>query len=149
MAHICVSQMQFLTFGMALYVTVDICNNKFYIRLNSYQDSTLRCKQVGLRIHWNAVKVPGTFDFWNPWSKEIPHLTLTAHNSVQYNTASPEFADFSALQKSLVAAATSDVSRSLVTDEEPIIINVILGITALVHNQSKLGFSRDRGGVSF
>jgi hypothetical protein len=29
------------------------------------------------------------------------------------------------------------------------VINMILGITALVHNQSKLGFSRDRGGVSF
>ncbi len=96
------------------------------------------------------MKVPGTFDYWNPWSKDIPHLTLTAHTSVQYNAASPEFVDFSALQKSLVAAATSDISRSLVTDEEPIaVINMILGITALVHNQSKLGFSRDRGGVSF
>ena len=114
-----------------------------------YQASTRRCNQVGLRIHWNAVKEPGTFDYWNPWSKDIPHLTLTAHTSVQYNVASPEFVDFSALQKSLVAAATSDISRSLVTDEEPIVINMILGITALVHNQSKLGFSRDRGGVSF
>ena len=114
-----------------------------------YQESTRRSNQVGLRIHWNAVKVPGTFDYWNPWSKDIPHLTLTAHTSVQYNEASPEFVDFSAMQKSLVAAATSDMSRSLVTDEEPIVINMILGITALVHNQSKLGFSRDRGGVAF
>ncbi|XP_028394279.1 tumor protein p63-regulated gene 1-like protein [Dendronephthya gigantea] len=114
-----------------------------------YQESARKANEVGLRIHWNSERVPGTFDFWNPWSKDIPHLTLTAHTSVKYNEASPEFADFSALQKSLVAAATSDISRSLVTDEEPIIINMILGITALVHNQSKLGFSRDRGGVAF
>ena len=95
------------------------------------------------------MKVPGTFDYWNPWSKDIPHITLTAHTSVKYNAVSPECVDFFALQKSLVAAATSDISRSLVMDEEPIVINMILGITALVHNQSKLGFSRDRGGVSF
>ncbi|CAB4002916.1 Hypothetical predicted protein, partial [Paramuricea clavata] len=114
-----------------------------------YQDSTRRSNETGLRIHWNAVKVPGTFDYWNPWSKDIPHITLTAHTSVKYNAVSPECVDFSALQKSLVAAATSDISRSLVMDEEPIVINMILGITALVHNQSKLGFSRDRGGVSF
>ena len=115
----------------------------------SYQESTRRTNQVGMRIHWNAVKVPGTLDYWNPWSKDIPHLTLTAHTSVQYNAASPECVDFSALQKSLIAAASSDISRSLVTDEEPIVINMILGITALVHNQSKLGFCRDRGGVSY
>lgn len=89
------------------------------------------------------------FDFWNPWSRDIPHLTLTYHTSVKYNKASPEFVDFPALQRTLIATATSDISRSLTTDEEPIVINIILGITALVHNQSKLGFCRDRGGVSF
>lgn len=68
---------------------------------------------------------------------------------MQYNEASPECVDFSALQKSLVAAASSDISRSLVIDEEPIVIDMILGVAALVHNQSKLGFSRERGGVSF
>lgn len=66
-----------------------------------------------------------------------------------YNEASPEFVDFLAFQKSLIAAASSDLSRSLVTDEEPIVLNIILGVTALIFNQSKLGFSRDRGGVSF
>ena len=121
----------------------------FLCNFFSYQASRERCDQVGLRIHWNAVKAPGVLDFWNPWSKEIPNLTLAAHTSVLYNEASPEFVDFLAFQKSLIAAASSDLSRSLVTDEEPIVINIILGVTALIFNQSKLGFSRDRGGVSF
>ena len=94
-------------------------------------------------------KVPGTFDFWNPWSKDIPYITLTAHMSTEVNDASPEFVDFATFQKSLIAAASSDVSRALGTDEEPIQINVILGISAMVHNQSKLGFCRDRGGVCY
>ena len=89
------------------------------------------------------------FDFWNPWSKDIPYLTLTSHKSIEVNEASPAFVNFTNFQKSLIAAASSDVSRSLVTDEEPILINVIFGISATVHNQSKLGYSRDRGGVCF
>lgn len=94
-------------------------------------------------------KVPGTFDFWNPWSKDIPYITLTAHMSTGVNDASPEFVDFATFQKSLIAAASSDVSRALATDEDPIQINVIFGISAIIHNQSKLGFCRDRGGVCY
>lgn len=114
-----------------------------------YRYSTLRSDQLGIRVHWNMPKSPGMLDFWNPWSKDIPFVTLTSHTSVEVNKTSPDSVNFTTFEKSLIAAASSDVSRALATDEEPILINVIFGISAMVHNQSKLGFCRERGGVCF
>ena len=113
--------------------------------LTSYPNSSTsrNSDQPGLRVHWNAARAPGSLDFWNPWSQDIPYVTFIPHLSILVDRTPPDFVNFASFQKSLIAAASGDISRSLVTDQEPIIIHVILGLSASVHNQSKLGFSSD------
>lgn len=91
----------------------------------------------------------------------MPHVTLT-HHLLAYNRTENETVTYNAddLADSLITAIDSarrrcisdgaerDIDRVTV-DDSPIVVESYVSLVSVIHNQSKLGFYLERGGVSF
>lgn len=102
----------------------------------------------GVRVTWGNMEVPW-YQKWNPLNTDIPFTTFTSHPVLQLSDLqSKELYDvheFFSMMKQLLA---SD-SRVDVIESQPIMIESYAGFASYVHNASRLGFSRERGGVNF
>ena len=93
----------------------------------------------------------------------MPYVTIT-HHLLAYNRHENETVTFNAddMAESLIGAV--DLARrrcsssgldenaevdKVTVDDSPIIIDSYVSLLSVIHNQSKLGFYLERGGVSF
>jgi len=127
----------------------------------------------GVRIHYATEDTMSLAEWWNPWSRAMPYVTVTHHllaysphenETVTYNV--DEFAESlvmaldAALKRSATAnadtaAADTDADTETtdklasVLDDTPITINSYIGLPSVIFNQSKIGYYLERGGYSF
>jgi len=113
----------------------------------------------GVRIYYGDPESTTFSQRWNPWSRAMPYVTLT-HHLLAYNKHENETVTYNAddMAESLVAAVdgarrhfvgdSRDIDRVTVEDS-PIVIDSYGSLISVIHNQSKLGFYLERGGVSF
>ncbi|XP_064460521.1 tumor protein p63-regulated gene 1-like protein isoform X1 [Ornithodoros turicata] len=115
--------------------------------------------QDGIRCIWdNNATIPFVKE-WNPWCRDIPWVTFTAHHL--WDTPSPsDYYDVHCFSDSLVAAVIqldlavappTDIVRThhCVVAQEPVLIRSYAGVAAAFHNANNLGFFKARGKVSF
>ncbi|XP_068754060.1 tumor protein p63-regulated gene 1-like protein isoform X1 [Montipora capricornis] len=124
--------------------------------ITGYAENGPRSQQSGLRIFFSHHE-PSFLQRWNPWSNEIPYISLTSHHqSLLIDSPADNFRHvvFSkALIDAITAARETYQSRELPNSfevvETDLEIDVYIGLSALIFNQSKLGFYKDRGNVFF
>ena len=118
-----------------------------------------------MKIVWGEEPI-GFWTKWNPISSAVPHTIFTSHvlimrNRIQdermtiENVLSPvEQAINNCRQRALAAQqaslseATPSIAEFKITQGE-IIFDYYLGLSALVHNQSFLGFFKKRGALNW
>jgi len=108
----------------------------------------------GFRIHWGTYQ-PTFTQRWNPFCEDIGFITFT-HHLLAYNEKEKETVTFDVadLADSIVAAVnmirnTEHRNEPLTVHNRPIVIDSYASLTSMVYNQSHIGFSMERGGVSF
>ena len=109
----------------------------------------------GLRISWGKESELKWSQRWNPWSGEIPFTTF-AHHPLHYFQKEQETSTYNVddFYEALVSA-TQDAYLAMKPGEKPVIengevtINSYASIWSMVFNQSRLGFNKERGGVSY
>ncbi|CAH3107925.1 unnamed protein product [Porites lobata] len=124
--------------------------------ITGYADNSPHSKQSGLRIFYSHQE-PSFFQNWNPWSNEMPYISLTSHVQSALVESPPEAVQHSLFSKALIDAITNaretepnrEILNSFEVVEAELEIYVYIGLSALVYNQSKLGFCKDRGNVFF
>ncbi|XP_064642923.1 tumor protein p63-regulated gene 1-like protein [Lineus longissimus] len=109
----------------------------------------------GVRASWNRNQALSFGQKWNPWCTDIPYLTLTHHpllyNEKERETITYSVDDFyeSFIQQIHNCYQRKDPGKKVKVEEAPIMIETYASLSSMVFNQSYLGFSRERGGVSF
>ncbi|XP_012282888.1 tumor protein p63-regulated gene 1-like protein [Orussus abietinus] len=102
---------------------------------------------TGVRIMWNRGQPLPLVKKWNPFAKNIPWLTYTSHPLFWHKGSELEKARFDVedFHKTIAQVLPEGCS---VTDGS-IIVENYLGLGAIIHNRSSLGFFKIRGKVSF
>lgn len=92
---------------------------------------------------------------WNPWSGEIPFATL-AHHPLHYLPREAETAMYNMENfYDHLVPTVQDAYNAIKPGEKPIIeegnvtINSYASVWSMIYNQSRLGFNKERGGVSY
>ncbi|PFX32843.1 tumor protein p63-regulated gene 1-like protein isoform X1 [Stylophora pistillata] len=123
--------------------------------ITGYAENSPRNKQSGMRIFFSSVE-PSFFQMWNPWS-DMPYFTLTSHVQSMLQDSPPDRSQHDPFSKALIKAITEareadphqERLGSFEVVEGDLQINIYLGLSAMVYNQSSLGFCKDRGSVFF
>lgn len=101
----------------------------------------------GLRITWGSMDNQPWYQRWNPLNTDIPFATFTSHPVMSLpDLGNREIYDVQSFLSSL-KQALEKVPGIKYIDNQPIVIESYAGFASYVHNQSRLGFSRERGGV--
>jgi len=118
----------------------------------------------GVRIHYADENSVSLAEWWNPWTRAMPYVTVTHHllaynphenETVTYNA--DEFAESlvtaldAAKKRNAAADADSETGDPLasILDDSPIKISSYVGLQSVIFNHSKLGYYLERGGYSF
>ena len=109
----------------------------------------------GLRLYWGDPTGLTFGQKWNPFSSNIPYITFS-HHPLLYNPKETETVTYNVddFSDSLIQGVNIDIKakapgKNLSVREEPILIESYASLSSMVFNQSRIGFNRDRGGVSF
>lgn len=123
-----------------------------------------------MKIYWNnSSDHVGFFTRWNPFSNNVPYTTFASHllvrrrrinNSKLEITTFPQelekaINDFRARVKNSGegggnSASSSDESAAdFKITEGPLVVDHYLGVSAMVHNQSFMGFFKKRGAINW
>lgn len=116
-------------------------------------------KQEGIRCTWDQESTLPFVKDWNPWCREIPWVTFTAHHlwatprsSSYYDVRTFSEALVTAVERLDLASAPPShvvrVNRCKVL-HEPVLIRSYAGVVAAFHNANHLGFFKARGKISF
>ena len=108
-----------------------------------------------MTVHWGDNPVSFTTR-WNPFSSQVPHAIFTSHVLIMRNKSVNPRLKFDTLPEELVQAVKDFRARSQPSGEavggeeiniveEDIVFDYYLGISAMIHNQSFLGFFKKRG----
>lgn len=104
----------------------------------------------------------GFLDRWNPFSSRVPYTIFASHlmlrkgrvdnDQLRISTVVPQLEKaINDLRKAQLQPQQDEASASTSTPEEyhvkegEIVISTYLGVSALVHNDSNLGFFKRRG----
>lgn len=125
-------------------------------RLTGYADNSPHSKQTGLRIFFSQHE-PSFFQSWNPWSNEMPYFSLTSHVQSLLTDSAPDLVQHGVFSKALIEAITAareaeprkEGLSSFEVVEGDLEIYIYIGLSAMIYNQSRLGFCKDRGSVFF
>ncbi|XP_030843187.1 tumor protein p63-regulated gene 1-like protein [Strongylocentrotus purpuratus] len=123
----------------------------------TYPEKTLAPARTGegVRLHWSSGRPLSVLEKWNPFSDTIPYTTLTSHPLQTDNTRQAQNYQVGPFYNTLQQAVTTSRSAHhpnlppVSLTAAPIELEIYLGLSSMVYNQSKLGFFRERGGVSF
>ncbi|XP_032229618.1 tumor protein p63-regulated gene 1-like protein isoform X1 [Nematostella vectensis] len=124
--------------------------------LTGYADNNPRVIQHGVRIHLCRME-PTLFQNWNPFNSDMPFISFTDHQSVTLLEDAPSHLSIANFQRhfidSINAARVAEPNKELLHNfevtEEDLPIQIYVGLSAMVVNQSKLGFCKDRGNVFY
>ena len=109
----------------------------------------------GVQVKWNRGEYPTFGQRWNPWCASIPWVTFCHHPLLytpkEHETATYNVDDF---YESLIDAVSKCYKRKrpgekVTVLEGPILIESWASISSLFYNQSKIGYCKDRNGISF
>ncbi|XP_041479791.1 tumor protein p63-regulated gene 1-like protein [Lytechinus variegatus] len=122
-----------------------------------YPEKTLAPARAGegVRLHWSSGRALSVLEKWNPFSDTIPYTTLTSHPLETDDTRQAQNYQVGHFYNTLQQAVTTCRSERhpnlppVTLTQVPIELEIYLGLSSMVYNQSKLGFFRERGGVSF
>lgn len=117
----------------------------------SFPDNSVSMARLyrGLRLSWGSINDQPWYQKWNPLNSEIPMATFTSHPVFFLpDLESKERYDIRCLVQSL-KFAFEKFPAVVIKEDEPIVIESYAGLFSHLHNQSRLGFSRERGGISF
>ncbi|CAH1794351.1 unnamed protein product [Owenia fusiformis] len=112
-------------------------------------------KSVGIRASWGRTETLSFSQKWNPWSSAIPYITFT-HHPLHHNVEDVDIITYNV--DNFYKAFTQQVQNchlekktgvSPTVTKGSLLIESYASLTSMIHNQSHLGFSRERGGVSF
>lgn len=134
-----------------LHYIATVCSGEF-----TYTRSTLHKRQGhGLRIKWEKLQEPSFLERWNPWSTNLPYITLTEHAVAKMKI--PDMCQLDSFKAQLIDAAQQAIKESpmpgrangLLILEQPVEIDTYVGLMAYVSNASRLGYAKSRGLFSF
>lgn len=87
----------------------------------------------------------------------MPYLSFTSHVQSTLMDSPPDLSQHGLFSKALIQATTEareadpnqEALDSFEVVEGDLEISVYLGLTAMIYNQSRLGFCKDRGNIFF
>ncbi|KAK2702342.1 hypothetical protein QYM36_019046, partial [Artemia franciscana] len=118
-------------------------------------ESSGQCDRIGVRLYWCSGKQPQIAQLWNPWSKEIPWVTIISHPLLLKRgkkCRTFDVDDFVLSLRRFIHRRNESVLDPLhrcQIDESPILMETYLGLSSLVHNFGELGYFKVRGKFSF
>lgn len=126
----------------------------------SYPEKTLVTPRdgYGVRLYWNKGRQPSFAERWNPFSETIPWATFTSHplehggnrEAASYQVDTFKAAILQAINAHRQKPGSAAGNLPPVSEvEAPLECDIMVGASSTVWNQSRLGFFRERGGVSF
>ena len=127
-----------------------------FSRITGYGENSPHSKQSGLRIFLSHHE-PGFFQNWNPWSAHMPYLSFASHVPSMLLDSPPDLSKHGLFSKALIQAITEareadpnqETLDSFEVVEGELEILVYVGLSAMIYNQSRLGFCKDRGNIFF
>ncbi|KAK2727552.1 tumor protein p63-regulated gene 1 protein-like isoform X2 [Artemia franciscana] len=118
-------------------------------------ESSGQCDRIGVRLYWCSGKQPQIAQLWNPWSKEIPWVTIISHPLLLKRgkkCRTFDVDDFVLSLRRFIHRRNESVLDPLhrcQIDESSILMETYLGLSSLVHNFGELGYFKVRGKFSF
>ncbi|XP_066296317.1 tumor protein p63-regulated gene 1-like protein isoform X2 [Branchiostoma lanceolatum] len=109
---------------------------------------------VGVQMFWSRQEV-SVAQKWNPFNRDIPYAIFASHPLIERTLRDPDVYRVETFHVALVQGCQSTRATqspnlpALNVIEGPVMIESYASLWSLIHNQSRLGFSRERGGVSF
>ncbi|XP_076319043.1 tumor protein p63-regulated gene 1-like protein isoform X2 [Tachypleus tridentatus] len=103
--------------------------------------------QNGVCCFWNSREQLPFLKKWNPWSRDIPWITLTSHPLVQQDGHRKTNYDIDNFSKTLVELLES--KKMCEIKYQPVIIENYLGLVSAFHNANHFGYFKSHGKVSF
>ena len=109
-----------------------------------------RAYQTGIRISWNKREVLTKWQRFSPFFNSPSYVTFTLHKAGFHMDIEdlPSFMRYEDFKKALVDL-TQQSGAVFEVAAEPIYIEVYVGAMSVLHNSSDLGYSKDRGKISF
>ena len=119
-----------------------------------------------LKVFWGKEENVGFFDRWNPFSTKVPYTIFASHlmlrkgrvdnDQLRISKVVPELEraindlrrgqqQQQQQQQDEASASSSSVVEDYHVKEEDVVVSSYLGMSALVHNDSNLGFFKRRG----
>ncbi|XP_013407831.1 tumor protein p63-regulated gene 1-like protein [Lingula anatina] len=109
----------------------------------------------GVRLLWTKGKEISASLRWNPWKEELPYITLTDH-PISYHPKEAQTITYRVdnFMEALVQAVNQarpkkNIAENIPVEERSIMVESYGSIYSMICNQSHLGFSRERNGMSF
>lgn len=118
-----------------------------------YPEKTMmmpRAYQTGIRISWNKKEVLTRWQRFSPFFNTPSYVTFTQHKAGFHIDEAdlPSFMKYEDFKKDLVEV-TQQSGAVFEVAAEPLFVEVYVGAMSVIHNSSDLGYSKDRGKVSF
>jgi hypothetical protein len=112
-----------------------------------------RNDHAALRIAWGDLNALPLTQRWNPLSRVIPYSIFASHpmflvENNECDSQSRTRFDVNHFAGEVLQAIRGH-NKSMQLEEAPILVSSYFSLTSLIFNQSHLGFSKDRNGVSF
>lgn len=112
-------------------------------------------KHGGVRVIYGREEDFSLIERWNPFSGSVPYYTFS-HHPIMYCPDESETVTFnvddfyeSLMQQTKSVYRLKKPGESVQLFEGNILIESYASITSMIFNQSLLGYSRERGGISF
>ncbi|XP_029437739.1 tumor protein p63-regulated gene 1-like protein isoform X1 [Rhinatrema bivittatum] len=151
------------------YDFVSLCGSQlFRIPLNfidtlhwgelSYPSTSLNKRQgQSLRIGWDKLRPLSFLARWNPWSSDLPYVTLMQHPAAGLEESVSHMFQLEQFQEQLVECVKrahrenplpGRANGPLVL-EQPIPMETYLGLMSLLSSKAQLGYAKSRGAFGF
>ena len=102
-----------------------------------------------LQVSWGKDYAPSFMERWNPFSTTLKVTIFQSHVLFQKAHRSDRHLSLDAFIADLLEVIKQAKGADFEITEGPVWSETYLGVAALVHNQSHLGFNKRRGGLDW
>ena len=109
----------------------------------------------GIKVWWGENPV-SLATKWNPFSSTVPYTIFTSHVLLRRKQSNNPILNFESLPellsqviKEFNSESSTGASPDIPFVEEDIVFDYYLGLSAMIHNQSYLGFFKKRGALNW
>uniref|UniRef100_A0A665U0W7 Tumor protein p63 regulated 1 n=1 Tax=Echeneis naucrates TaxID=173247 RepID=A0A665U0W7_ECHNA len=111
----------------------------------------------GVRVYWDRLREPSFTSRWNPFATDYPFITFTYHPVTNLSDSFAALCDIHNFRVKLKDAAEKvhamkpvpGKANGVLVLNQPILIEVYVGLMSFLGNQNKLGYSFARGNIGF